>query len=335
MKNIRLLLVGNPDAIHIGAHLRAAAEELQIPVQVCDIRAAFAAPRLVRQFYWRMRGHRPPRLDRFNEMVLQMCTQWKPTHLVATGIAPLTHETLMHLHAQQICLLNYLTDDPWSPVQRAGWFLRALLSYDIVFTPRHANIADLRALGCARVEFLPFGYNPHVHFPAAGADDAIQSDVMFAGGADADRIPYLAALVNAGFDVRLYGGYWERFAVTRRAAHGHVDLPALREAVRTARVCLNLVRRSNRDDHVMRSYEVPAMRGCMLSEDTPEHRRLFGAEGEAVLCFASIEEMVTKTRWLLQHPSEQERLAVSAHRIITTGKHTYKDRLVAMFEPVN
>lgn len=332
MKNIRLLVVGNPETIHMGAHLRVAAEELQIPVEVCDLRAAFAAPRLVRQFYWRMRGHRPPRLGAFNAQVLETCAQWEPTHLVATGIAPLTRETLEHLCARQVCLLNYLTDDPWSPAQHAGWFLRALASYNIVFTPRHANMADLRALGCARVEFLPFGYNPRVHFPAPRSDDSVRSDVMFAGGADADRIPYLAALVNAGFDVRLYGGYWERFTATRQAAHGHVQLPALRDAVRMARVCLNLVRRSNRDDHVMRSFEVPAMRGCMLTEDTTEHRRLFGAEGEAVLYFSSIEELVTKTHWLLEHPSERERLAVSAHRIVTTGEHTYKHRLGAMLK---
>ena len=96
------------------------------------------------------------------------------------------------------------------------WFLQAVPQYDTVFTPRRANMRDLKDAGCPRVEFLPFAYNPRVHFPDTSAPArAPTSDVMFAGGADADRVPYLAVLIKAGLDVQLYGGYWERYAETR------------------------------------------------------------------------------------------------------------------------
>jgi spore maturation protein CgeB len=100
--------------------------------------------------------------------------------------------------------------------------------------------------------------------------------------------------------------------------------------VQNARVCLNLVRRANRDDHVMRSFEVPAMRGCMVTEDTPTHRALFGAEGEAVMYFQSVDELVAATRGLLGAPSAQRRLAEAAHTRIVKGQHTYGDRLEQM-----
>jgi hypothetical protein len=40
----RLLLVGNPDEVHVGSHLRRAAEALGIATKLCDSTTAFAAP---------------------------------------------------------------------------------------------------------------------------------------------------------------------------------------------------------------------------------------------------------------------------------------------------
>ena len=76
------------------------------------------------------------------------------------------------------------------------------------------------------------------------------------------------------------------------------------------------------------------MRGCILIEDTPEHREVFGPDGEAVIYFRSIPEMVDRARWLLQHGAERKRLAAAAHARITQGRNTYADRLQVMLELV-
>jgi spore maturation protein CgeB len=80
----------------------------------------------------------------------------------------------------------------------------------------------------------------------------------------------------------------------------------------------------------MRTFEIPAMSGCMLAENTEEHREIFGEDGSSVLYFQDIGEMLEKTRWLLDHPEERRRLAEAAHRLITRGRHTYGDRLLQM-----
>lgn len=333
MNEIRLLIVGNPEPIHIGAHLLEAARELSVQVDLCDVRPAYRASWPLRQVSWRLRGHRPAGLAAFNRALLEQVTRFEPTHVLATGIAPLTVETLRTLHEQRITTLNYLTDDPCSPRQRADWFLRGLNQYSALFTPRRANMDDLRTAGCARIEYLPFAYNPNAHFPSSGVpEQELVCDVMFAGGADADRVPYLAACIRAGMDVHLYGGYWGRYAATRGSARGHADMDLVRRAVLNARVCLNLVRRSNRDDHVMRTFELAAMGGCILTEDTAEHRRLFGEEGNAVLYFGGVQEMLDKAHRLLAQPAERERLAAAAHAIVTAGQNTYRDRLEKMLD---
>jgi hypothetical protein len=207
--------------------------------------------------------------------------------------------------------------------------MKALSMYDHVFSPRRGNLVDLRGQGCRNVSWLPFGYAPEIHYPEPVTESvrAFETDVVFAGGADADRVPYFLALAGAGFTVALYGHDWEKNSRTRPYFRGHADPSTLRKAVAGAKICLCLVRRVNRDGHAMRSFEVPAMGGCMLTEETEEHREIFGEEGRAVVYFNSIPQMVEKARWLLTHAGERKRLATAAHTLITGGKNTYADRL--------
>ena len=325
-----LLIVGNPAIFHIGAHFRRAAEELSIPVELCDTRPTFDAPWPVVQWNWRVRGHRPPGLSNFSRQVLSQCQALRPRWLLATGMAPLTADTLRRLCELGVACLNYLTDDPWNPAHRAGWFLDALPHYDQVFSPRRANLNDLRRLGCRQVDYLPFAYAPHIHFPESAAPEEsgrYECDVLFYGGADSDRMPYIVALLEAGLDVHLYGGYWDRHTRTRPYFKGHADPATLRKAVHGARITLCLVRQANRDGHVMRTFEAPAMGGCMLTEDTTEHRALLGEDGVATIYFSSIVELVERAQWLLAQPEERRRLAQAAHVCITQGAHSYADRL--------
>lgn len=329
----QLLLVGNKSALHVGAHFLNGARSLGLDATLCDSASASNGSWALRKWSWHARGHRPLRLEEFGRQVIHAARVQRPNVLVATGIAPLTAQVLDQLDKLHICLINYLTDDPWNPAHYAPWFLDALPHYSIVFTTRCSNLTDLSKLGCRQVEYLPFAFAPELHYPNSASIESNQkADVFFAGGADSDRVPYIKALNDAGLTVALYGDYWQRYPATRSLFRGYADPATVRCAVASSRISLCLVRRANRDGHVMRSFEIPAMGGCMLTEDTSEHRMLFGKEGDAVVYFNDIPEMVKKTRWLRDDPAECKRLALAAHQLIVGGKHTYKDRLQTMFE---
>jgi hypothetical protein len=257
-----------------------------------------------------------------------------PQVLITTGINPLAAWALSKISEMGIRRLNFLTDDPWNPAHRADWFFQALPLYDHIFSPRRSNLPDLQQLGCRQVSWLPFAYAPELHYPekTLSENDAppYAADVIFAGGADADRVSYFAKLLEAGFDVALYGGYWDRFSSTRAAWRGHADPPTLRKVIGAAKVALCLVRRDNRDGHAMRTFEVPAIGACMLVEDTAEHREIFGADEQAVVFFSTARQMVEKMHWLLNNQAERQRFAQRAHNIIVQGKNTYADRLRQM-----
>jgi hypothetical protein len=328
-----LLVVGNQGGTNIGWSLYNSSEQLGLRSEFRNALEAYQAPRWLTKFSWMMLGHRPARLGRFSHEVLTTCVRFQPRWIITTGLAPIAHGTLEEIGNLGIRRLNYLTDDPWNPAHHAPWFLRSLPRYDVVFSPRRANLDDIREAGCPRVEFLPFGFDPryfHREQLPTNAPNAESADVIFAGGADSDRIPYIAALVRTGLRVDAFGDYWERYPDTKACARGHASPDVLRWATAHAHVALCLVRRANRDGHVMRSFEVPAIRACMLTEDTAEHREIFGPDGENVVYFCTVDQMVDRLRWLLAHDAERVRLADAAHGLIVNGKHTYRDRLETM-----
>jgi spore maturation protein CgeB len=291
-------------------------------------RLAMEAPKWLRRFNWYFRGRRPTWLNSFSNQVVESCLRHRSEVVVVTGISALNARALDQLSKAGVKAANYLTDDPWNPMHRAPWFLKALPNYFAVFSPRHANLHDLASLGCRRVSYLPFAYDPELHFPEhAGNADRIGliADVLFIGGADADRIPICRAIAEAGLSLAIYGDYWDHSKATGPHWKGYADLPTLRKATGSAKVCICVTRKANRDGHTMRSYEVPAMRGVILAEATDDHKEMFGEEG--ALYFRDLPEMVTKAKWLVTHQPQARQMAEHAHLRITSAPNTYRDRL--------
>ncbi len=327
------VLVGNPGPEHVGRHFHDAADELGIETVFLDLRRAHASP--LQKVSWHLRGHRPGRLQAFSRDVVRACRDVHAACLLVTGIAPPSASALAEIASLGTVCMNFLTDDPWNPAHHAAWFVRALAHYDHVFSPRTANIEDLRALGCPGVSYLPFAYAAAHHVRLLNAGPGGQDptcDVVFVGGADRDRVGWVSALLRAGFGMECYGGYWDRFPETRGCARGMAAPDRLADVLRRGKVVLCLVRRANRDGHSMRTFESAAMGACMLVEDTEDHRRLFGPDGEAVRYFRSREELVDRAGWLVGDEAERSRLAATAQALVIGGSHSYRDRLRSMLD---
>jgi spore maturation protein CgeB len=324
---LTLAIVGNSGGTNVGESLRRAAISMGHAVLFFDTLEAWGGSRLLRALSWRFADRRPPRLGRIAAKVISGCSTAQPQVLIATGAAPLTQQVLRKLRSLGVLCINYSTDDPWNPALFASWHLRALPAYDIVFTPRHANIADFHRLGCANVHFLPFGYDHTLFGPVELTASIPQCDVLFVGGADRDRVAFMQDFISTGPRPALIGNYWERYRATRPYALGHKPATVLRDLTASAKVNLCLVRRANRDGHVMRSFEIAAIGGCMLAEDTEEHRTIFGGDGDSVRYFRTPKQAAALARVLIADPTERARLAASVRACVDRGAHTYYDRL--------
>jgi spore maturation protein CgeB len=323
---VKLALLGKLDGTHIGGSIARGAAALGIKSILFDAEQAAAAPRLLRSLSWRLGDRRPLHLDRFSNELVETCAQAKPDILIATGMAPLTESALRSLRQLGVVSVNYSTDDPWNPAMRSNWHLQALPCYDFIFSPRQSNLDDFRHLGCARVHYLSFGYDESL-FANAAQFDFPAHDVLFVGGADSDRVAFMTEFIRHGPPVKVAGGYWEKFPAFRTHALGLKPPEIIKALTAAAKVNLCLVRRANRDGHVMRSFEIAAIGGCMLVEDTEEHRAIFGVDGESVRYFRTPEQAATLARFLIDHPAERVRLAASVRDRVSRHAHTYRDRL--------
>src|SRR5437867_8740257 len=106
-----ILIEGNTENVHVGAHLSKAARMRGLKVSFCDSRGAYAGPRWIRALAWRC-GHRPPQLTRFSNEVLKKCQQLKPVCLLTTGLAPVRSQHLTEIGNAGTARINFLTDDP-------------------------------------------------------------------------------------------------------------------------------------------------------------------------------------------------------------------------------
>jgi len=327
-----VMIVGYSETYHIGARLYDAALDLGAKVVLCDANQAYKAPKIVQSINWRLRDHRPAYLDAFSDQVVDSCMQHQPSVLLVTGMLPPNAESLQKIRRMGIICVNYLTDDPWNRSHSSTWFLHTLPYYDVVFSPRRANILQLQELAQS-VEYLPFAFDPKIHFPEPAPFEeqaSLGCDVLFYGGADKDRLPYIEDLIDDGINVHLYGGYWERYQKTRRATKGMANAQKLRWAITSSKIVLCLVRQANRDGHVMRTFEAPAMGACMLAEETQEHCEIFGADETAVLYFRTREELLERVHLLLNDEIMRKTLAKNANHLILSNAHTYQDRLKTM-----
>lgn len=128
MSVVKLLIVGNPEPFHVGAHLLDAASHLsdQLHVQIIDVREASRGPKLLGYLFWKLAGRRQLGMWSFNKKVRSVCTTLRPHYLIVTGIAPLTADTVQYIRQTGVICANWLTDDPWNPTHKSLWFLKAL-----------------------------------------------------------------------------------------------------------------------------------------------------------------------------------------------------------------
>lgn len=328
----RVLLIGNGQFYHIGAFFKKALEKMGYEHRFVDESRYFNTHErsILHKVMYRALGRKLTQWS-FNHELLQVALIFHPNVILVIKGTYLSPNVLAEIKAEkQATLINYGTDDPFNPASSTQDVVAAIPLYDLYCTTKRAIIADLYQAGSQHVLYIPFAYEPALHFPerpASSEESWWRSDVIFAGGCDQDRAYFFSRLARLDLDMRLYGGYWDRYPELRRFWHGFALGRDYRLALGGSKIAPCLVRRSNRDGHVMRTFEIPACGAFLLAERTEEHLELF-EEDKEMACFSSPDELVDKVLYYLSQDKERQRIAEAGHERVTKGKHTYQDRLI-------
>ena len=336
-RRTRVLLVGNGGFFHIGAFFRRALDKLGYEHQFVDEEGYFKNPgdSFMRKVLSRLT--RFLTYKRFNQALVKVAISFRPHVLLVVKLAYNHPEVLAEIKSEsKTILVNYATDDPFNLTSSNRDVVAGIPYYDLYLSTKRSILSDLMGAGARKAVWLPFGYEPAIHFPERpnSPEETARwaSDVVFIGGCDRDRVHFFTPFLNLiDIKLKLYGGHWDRYPELRSFWQGFAVGRDYRLALGGSKVAVGLVRRANRDGNVMRTFEIPACGAFLLAERTDEHLELF-EEGKEMVCFSSPEEMVDKIRYYLKHNEERQRITEAGYRRVTTGKHTYHDRLVKILK---
>jgi spore maturation protein CgeB len=288
----------------------------------------------------KMLGYRrhPVSSAALNDELMREATAFRPHLLVVLMGFHIDPGVLAAIRSETGAIaVNYATDDPFNPRTGTPELLRSIPEYHLYATTRRAVVPDLKRAGVRDTRYVRFGYKSSVHFPdppvAQSEWNRFAADVAFAGEADADRLPFFRSLIEAipDLNLALYGGLWNRDNQLGKYFRGTVRGRDFRMALGGAKIVINLVRRENRDDHVMRTFEGPACGAFMVHERTESHLEVF-REGKEAAFFESSDELIDKVRYYLTHEHERERIRQAGHARTLSGGNSYRDRLEEIFQ---
>ena len=300
-----------------------------------DLLVAYTSPapafspsmgRLRGKVFYRLADRRSWEWWGFQRKLVALIEQQTPRLVLVTGILPLAPRVFDAIRASGGRVVNYLTDDPWNPIHRRRCFLRNLRDYDHIFSTKEALRPRLEAAGIPSTSWLPFAYDPELHHPI-DVTDPEAADVLFVGTGAAERLPWLEALADLpGLRRRIHGNSWEGLSTPGWEKGPAVVGEDYCRAMGSARVVLGLLRQANGDLSTDRSYEIGAIGGCGLYQDTSEHRALLQNYPDGGF-FKDPTELRARVEALLRDPERQEQLRQGGAQTVRRPQHTYGARL--------
>jgi hypothetical protein len=215
-------------------------------------------------------------------------------------------------------IINYTIDDPFGgrDGRRFDRYFKALPYYDLLAVMRDVNIAEARAYGVRDVIRVWMTADEAAHKPRhLSAEDQSKwsSEICFIGTWMPERGPLMKAIVLDGLPLSIWGNRWEYapewpVLAPHWRGPGVYDDDSYAHIIQSAKICLGLVSKGNRDGHTTRSMEIPALGGLLCAERTDEHIQLYDDSVDAVF-WETIDECKAICRKLLADETARQKIA--------------------------
>lgn len=267
----------------------------------------------------------------FQREATELINLMEPDLVIVSNILPLSPGVFRAAKHCNALIVNYLIDNPWNRIHYRRSFIANLALYDHIFTTIKATVPLLSKAGARSSSFLPCAYDQTIHVAA----DRVSSeavDILFVGTGANERLPWLRSLSKIpGATRRVRGNNWERINLKDWEKKEAVTGNDYCQAISSAKIVLGLLRKANGDLSTDRSYEIGAIGGCGLYQDTEEHRRILrGYPDEGFFCDPG--DLQKKTEILLKDARLQDELRRIGYSAIRGERNTYGDRLRKIVE---
>lgn len=237
-------------------------------------------------------------------------------------------ETLDLIRGAGAKVIFWGADDSWRYEQLTQYIAPEV---DLWVTTSHEAIKKAEKQSLSNIILLQWAANGvRLQEPLPARDCCYQ--VSFVGSNYGNRPKWVAALAAAGIKVACFGSGWPT---------GPIAADEIPRIINTSVLSLNFGDSGMqiRDGKLYRSrqikariFEVPGAGGCLLTEHAFQLEAYF-ALGKEIEVFSCFDELADKIKYLLSHPEERDRMAMSGFKK-TRDTHTYQARFNEMLAGV-
>ena len=236
-------------------------------------------------------------------------------------------------------LISCAEDDMFAKHNRTLFYDWGLSYYDIVFTTKIYNLAELKSLGAKRTELFLDAYDENIHRPMALSEEEkkrFNCDVSCIGAFEEDRAMRMLDLAKRGIKIAVWGNGWGSWVGKHpnlMVKNEHLYKENYAKAINATKINLCFLRKINRDEITSRSVEIPACGGFMLAEKTKRHLEFF-KDGKEAIFFESQDELYDLIKKYIIDDGARRKIAEAGRRRVKRGGYNHRTQLIKMLSQI-
>jgi spore maturation protein CgeB len=280
----------------------------------------------------------PPDRHNINRNLVAAANELRPEIIFIDSVRVVTPVTLKTIRQScEASLVFYSCDDITARHNSSRQLEACDPEWDIFFTTKSFNVAELKARGVRRPVLVGNAFDPRIHRPWTAeeiGDEFERFDSVFIGTYEDDRRRSINKLAEAGTSVVLYGNGW-----VPAKLHPQVTLrPSVyaqdySRALHMGKLALCFLRKLNRDLVTTRSIELPGAARPMIGEKTREHDELFD-DGVDYISFSNDKELTERVCALLADNDARHALAQAGRERCLRSGYSTIDRACGMIRDI-
>jgi spore maturation protein CgeB len=220
-------------------------------------------------------------------------------------------------------IINIYTDDPYnmsSPATSSDLLLDLIPVYDFFFiwSKKIRDKLKKNYNFYKNFYYLPFGYDSFLHEYTKKKID--KKYISFIASGDNYRENFLKKINK--YKINIFGNSWGLNStnhVVRRFVHGL----QLSRIISESFISINILRKQNQGSHNMKTFEIPAMGGLLVTTRSYE-QNVFFPENKASVMFSNAKELQDKIDFLLNN--EKIAMKIRNKGFELSKKHSYINR---------
>ncbi len=173
--------------------------------------------------------------------------------------------------------------------------------------------------------YLPFGFSKKQK--KTSKYKIVKKKISFVASFDQYRLKVLNKLKKK---IEIYGNAWPPH--TKHNVNDFIKNKDFSKVICESEISLNILKRQNLLSHNMRTFEIPAMNGLMLTTRSKEQNKYF-PENKACYMYENTKELNYKIDYILKNPKAALKVRKRGYKL--SKEHSYENRLKKLINYIN